>query len=131
MSGIFEGMVAIGAECADEVKAAAGIGLIPVVPIAIVADVAAVRISIVCRLTLTALALLWFININTCCEKECEHELKQMTMNKLVGSDDESENKEMFERTRNNLTWLGSMCPPLFQHSTNLSVSFFTPTPNR
>lgn len=63
MGGIFKGMVAIGAECADEVKAAAGIGLIPAVPVAIVADVVAVRMSIVCGLTPTALALLWFVNV--------------------------------------------------------------------
>lgn len=63
MGNVFKGLVAIGIECADEVKAAAGLGLIPAVPIALAVDVIAAKTSFFTPLTSTAIAFLWLVNV--------------------------------------------------------------------
>lgn len=63
MENIFKGLVAVGIECADEVKSAAGLGLIPAVPIALTVDAIAVKTSFFTPLTSTAIAFLWLINV--------------------------------------------------------------------
>lgn len=58
-----KGIVAAGIECADEVKTAAGLGLIPAVPITFAVDVIAAKASFFTPLTSTAVAFLWLVNV--------------------------------------------------------------------
>ena len=63
MGNAFKGLVAVGIECADEVKTAAGLGLIPAVPVALAVDVISVKTSFLTPLTSTAIAFLWLVNV--------------------------------------------------------------------